>query len=70
MVGIVGGGLGYLLGIGFAGLIGQQVFGMAIAVKLIVMPFILLLASVVALCGSISPLRIALKLEPAEVLHG
>ncbi|PRX19709.1 putative ABC transport system permease protein [Orenia metallireducens] len=70
VVGIVGGGLGYLLGIGFAGLIGQQVFGMAIAVKLIVMPFILLLASVVALCGSISPLRIALKLEPAEVLHG
>ncbi|TDX48944.1 ABC transporter permease [Orenia marismortui] len=70
LVGVIGGGLGYCLGIGFASLIGQQVFGMAIAVKLIVMPFILLLSVLVALLGSYSPLRIALKLEPAEVLHG
>ncbi|KXS45749.1 MAG: putative ABC transport system permease protein [Candidatus Frackibacter sp. T328-2] len=70
LLGILGGVLGYGLGIGFANLIGQQVFGTAISVKLLVMPIILILSVVVALLGSISPLRIALKLEPAEVLHG
>jgi len=70
LLGVLGGVLGYGLGIGFASLIGQQVFGTAISVKLLVMPIILVLSIIVALLGSISPLRIALKLEPAEVLHG
>ncbi|SJZ49004.1 ABC transporter permease [Selenihalanaerobacter shriftii] len=70
LLSILGGILGYGLGIGFANLIGQQVFGTAIAVKILVLPIILVLSIIVALLGSFSPLRIALKLEPAEVLHG
>ncbi|MBM7624735.1 ABC transporter permease [Sporohalobacter salinus] len=70
LVGLLGGGLGYSLGIGFANLIGQQVFGTAIAINLFVLPIILALSIIIALLGSVSPLRIALKLEPAEVLHG
>ncbi|GAB6100209.1 FtsX-like permease family protein [Halanaerocella petrolearia] len=70
LVGLLGGGLGYGLGIGFANLIGQQVFGTAIAINLFVLPIILVLSVIIALLGSVSPLRIALKLEPAEVLHG
>ncbi|RAK10275.1 putative ABC transport system permease protein [Halanaerobium saccharolyticum] len=70
LVGLIGGLFGYGLGNIFATIIGQQVFGTAISVKLLVLPLTLVMAIIVALVGSSSPLRMALKLDPAEVLRG
>lgn len=68
--GALGGILGYGLGLGFAKIIGQEVFGSPLAIKGLVIPLVLLLAVGIALLGSISAVRIILRLKPAEVLHG
>jgi ABC-type antimicrobial peptide transport system, permease component len=66
----LGGVLGYFLGIGLAQIIGQSVFGAAVAIKLLVMPLIALLVLVVTIGGSLPALRLLLHLHPTEVLHG
>ncbi len=65
-----GGFFGFFLGSAFANIIGIKVFGIPVAIKLLMAPFVIILAVIVALVGSISPLKIVLKLDPAEVLHG
>ncbi len=67
---IVGGGIGYALGIGLARLIGESVFGVAPAQRLFLLPVVLALAALVALVGSLLPLRQAARLDPAPVLRG
>lgn len=67
---IAGGAVGYFAGIGFAQVIGAQVFEAAIAVKTQVIPIIALLMVLVALLGSIPALRLLTALRPAVVLHG
>lgn len=67
---IIGGIIGYFAGIGFAQIIGSQVFASAIAVKTQVIPIIALLMVLVALLGSIPALRLLTSLRPAVVLHG
>ena len=68
--GIVGAVLGYLLGFGFAQVIGQTVFNSSIDMKLMVVPIVAVLVLGVTLLGSLPAIRILLRLKPAEVLHG
>ena len=68
--GVVGAAAGYLLGFGFAQVIGHSVFGSAIEMKLMVLPLVAVLVAAVTLAGSVPAIRMLLRLRPAEVLHG
>ena len=68
--GILGGILGYFVGIGFAQIIGETVFGAGIAVNVYVVPIVAALMTAVLLVGSVPAVRLLLSLQPAEVLHG
>ena len=70
IAGILGGILGYVVGIGFAQLIGENVFGSGIAVNPYVIPIIAVLMSLVLIIGSVPAIRMLLSLQPAEVLYG
>ncbi|MDR2523709.1 MAG: ABC transporter permease [Synergistaceae bacterium] len=65
-----GGTAGYFTGLGFAQVVGQTVFGSAIAVKTLVIPITALLVLTVTLLGGVPAMRALLTLRPAEVLHG
>ncbi len=67
---LIGGVSGYFCGFGFAQLIGQSVFGSAIEMKMMVIPIVVLLISLVTIAGSLPAIRMVLRLDPAEVLHG
>ncbi|MDR2658051.1 MAG: FtsX-like permease family protein [Oscillospiraceae bacterium] len=67
---LIGGGVGYFLGFGFAQLIGRSVFGSAIEMKIMVVPIVAVLIALVTFAGSLPAIRMALRLDPAEVLHG
>lgn len=67
---IVGGAVGYFVGIGLAQIIGQSVFGSAVAVKGLVIPIIALLVLAVTVGGSVPAIHMLLRLRPTEVLHG
>ncbi|MDR2489182.1 MAG: ABC transporter permease [Desulfovibrio sp.] len=66
----LGGVVGYLVGIGLAQIIGQSVFGSAVAAKGLVIPLIAVLVLVVTVGGSLPAIRMLLRLRPTEVLHG
>lgn len=70
MTGIAGGALGYFIGLGFAQMIGQSVFGSAVAINTMVIPLVVILVILVILAGSLPAVRMLLSLRPAEVLHG
>ena len=67
---IVGGAVGFFMGIGFAQIIGNTVFGSAISIRPMVIPIVIVLVALVTLIGSIPAIRMLLHLEPTEVLHG
>jgi putative ABC transport system permease protein len=67
---IVGGLVGFGAGIGFAQIIGQSVFNSYITMRPIVIPLVAVLVVLMTLLGSIPAIRMLLKLQPAEVLHG
>jgi putative ABC transport system permease protein len=67
---ILGGLVGFGAGLGFAQIIGQSVFSSAITVRPIVIPLVAVLVVLITLLGSIPAIRMLLKLQPAEVLHG
>ena len=67
---VAGGTVGYFAGLGFAQVVGQTVFGSAIAVKTLVIPITALLGLTVTLLGGVPATRALLTLRPAEVLHG
>jgi putative ABC transport system permease protein len=66
---IIGGVVGFGVGIGFAQIIGQTVFGSSITMRPIVIPLVTVLIVLVTLVGSIPAIRMLLKLQPTEVLH-
>ena len=68
--GLLGGVLGYFVGIGFAQIIGETVFGSGIAINAFVIPIVAVLMTAVLLVGSVPAVRFLLSLQPAEVLHG
>ncbi|GAB7140414.1 ABC transporter permease [Deferribacterales bacterium RsTz2092] len=65
-----GGLVGYGLGLIFAQIVGQSVFGMWTEPKLVVIPLVVAMTLVVTLFGSLPASKMILKLHPAEVLHG
>jgi putative ABC transport system permease protein len=67
---IVGGFAGFGAGVGFAQIIGKSVFNSYITMRPIVIPIVAVLVVIVTLIGSIPAIRMLLKLQPAEVLHG
>ncbi|MBR1851764.1 MAG: ABC transporter permease [Lachnospiraceae bacterium] len=67
---IIGGCVGFVVGAGFAQIIGQTVFSSSITIQPMVIPLVAVLVVLVTLIGSIPAVRMLLHLEPAEVLHG
>ena len=67
---LVGTAAGYLLGFGFAQLIGHSVFGSSIEMNPQVIPIVAGLIALVTIAGSLPAIRMVLRLRPAEVLHG
>ena len=67
---VIGCAGGYFVGLGFAQIIGQSVFGSAIPVTPTVIPLVIILIFIVTLAGSVPSIRLLLSLDPAEVLHG
>ena len=67
---LVGGLLGYALGILLARALGLGIFGVAPELRWILLPIVLALAAVVALLGSLFPLGRASRVDPAPVLRG
>jgi putative ABC transport system permease protein len=70
VIGMIGGALGYGLGVLFAQAIGQTVFGTTITPEWIVIPLALIVAVFISILGSLLPIRQAMRFEPATVLHG
>jgi putative ABC transport system permease protein len=70
LLALVGGGLGYVLGILLARLVGQKIFGAAPEFSFLVLAVIVGLAAIVTLLGSAIPLRRASRYEPAPILRG
>jgi putative ABC transport system permease protein len=70
LIALLGGGAGYVLGLGLAHLLGQQVFGVSPQLRPILLPVVLGVAAVVATLGSLAPLRNIMRLDPAPVLRG
>jgi putative ABC transport system permease protein len=67
---IVGGAIGFALGIGLAWLFGASVFGSPAPPRLVLLPVILVMAAMVAVLGSLIPLRRAARFDPAPILRG
>ena len=67
---LIGSAAGYLLGFGFAQLIGHSVFGSSIEMNPQVIPIVAVLIALVTAAGSLPAIRMVLRLRPAEVLHG
>ena len=70
LLALVGGGLGYALGILLARVVGQRIFGAAPEFSFLVLAVIVGLAAIVTLLGSAIPLRRASRYEPAPILRG
>ena len=70
MAGLVGGVVGYGVGLGFAQVIGHAVFGSSIAINWVVIPLLMILLVFMLLLGSLPAIRSLLSLRPAIVLHG
>jgi putative ABC transport system permease protein len=70
LLAVVGGAMGYALGIVLARLVGEKIFGAAPAPSALVLLVILVLAAGVTLMGSAIPLRRASRYEPAPILRG
>ncbi len=70
ITGLIGGVMGYFVGLGFAQVIAQSVFGSTIEVAQMVIPIAAVIVVVVTIIGSIPAIRYLLQLKPTEVLHG
>jgi putative ABC transport system permease protein len=70
LLALVGGAVGYSLGILLARMVGQRIFGVAPEFSFLVLGVIIGLAAVVTLLGSAIPLRRASRFEPAPILRG
>lgn len=70
VIGAAGGTVGWLIGVGFAQIIGRQVFHSAVTLRWDVPFAVLGLAMAVACVAGLGPIRLALSVEPAPVLKG
>ncbi|MFZ0980123.1 MAG: ABC transporter permease [Candidatus Acidiferrales bacterium] len=70
MLAIAGGAVGFILGALLARVLGSSVFGSPAPPRLVLLPVVLGLAALVALIGSLIPLRRAARFDPAPILRG
>ncbi len=70
MLAIVGGAIGFVFGAGLARILGASVFGTPAAPRIVLLPVALGIAALVALIGSLIPLRRAARFDPAPILRG
>ncbi|MDP2743706.1 MAG: ABC transporter permease [Dehalococcoidia bacterium] len=70
IIGLVGGVMGYALGLGLAQFVGREVFGMPFSFNAMAFPLTLALSTLVALAGSALPVRQGTHVEPIELLKG
>ena len=70
MLALAGGAIGFVLGALLARVLGSSVFGSPAPPRLVLLPVVLGLAAVVALVGSLIPLRRAAHFDPAPILRG
>jgi putative ABC transport system permease protein len=70
LLALVGGGIGYGLGLLLARFLGTKIFGAPPAPSLLVLGVVLVLAAGVTLLGSALPLRRAANYDPAPILRG
>jgi putative ABC transport system permease protein len=70
LLAIAGGALGFAVGGVLARVLGESVFGTPAALRMILFPVILGLAAVVAILGSMIPLRRVALYHPATILRG
>src|SRR5271155_1049023 len=70
LLALVGGGIGYAIGIVLARVVGEKIFGAAPEPSLLVFVIILGLAAGVTMLGSAIPLRRAARFAPAPILRG
>jgi ABC-type lipoprotein release transport system permease subunit len=69
MLGVLGGFLGFLVGVVLARWIGERIFGVATSPRLEVLPLTIALTVGVALAGAF-PLRLLGLVRPADILRG
>lgn len=69
LVSLAGGWIGWALGTGAAALIRGGAFAGAAASPVLLLPVALTVALVVGVLGTLVPLRVALRMDPVEVLH-
>jgi putative ABC transport system permease protein len=70
MLAIAGGALGFVLGAALARILGESVFGIPATLRIVLLPVVLGLAAIVAITGSLIPLRRASHFNPAPILRG
>jgi len=70
LLALAGGTVGYALGLILARILGTSVFGTPAEPRLILLPIILGLAALVAITGSLIPLRRAARFDPVPILRG
>jgi putative ABC transport system permease protein len=70
LLGLSGGLVGYWLGIIFAEVISKNVFNTYAALRLEILPIVLILSLGISLVAAIFPLRRALRVEPTVALRG
>ncbi len=70
LLALAGGTVGFALGLILARILGTSVFGTPAEPRLILLPIILGLAALVAIAGSLIPLRRAARFDPVPILRG
>ena len=70
IIGIIGGAIGYFVGLGLTQIIGYFVFASSIPPTAMVIPIVVLIIFCITILGSLPSVRYLLKLNPTEVLHG
>jgi putative ABC transport system permease protein len=70
LLAVAGGILGFAAGIGLAWVFGASVFGSPAPPRFVLLPVILGIATIVAILGSLIPLRRAAHFDPAAILRG
>lgn len=70
MLAVTGGAVGFLLGAALARILGVSVFGAPASLRIVLLPVVIGIAAIVAIIGSLIPLRRAARFDPAPILRG
>jgi putative ABC transport system permease protein len=70
LLALVGGAIGFVAGVGLAWILGESVFGTPSSLRPVLLPVVLSLAAILAILGSLIPLRRAAHFRPASILRG